>query len=188
MKLELRDYSRIGIFVAIIAVLGLIPKFPIGPIPFSIQVLGVFLAGAVLGSYRGTLAVLLFEVLVLAGLPLLTGGRGGFSVFTGPTLGFLIGWLVAAWVIGLAIENFKKIPLALKATFGFLLGMSIWWVAGLGWMYLAAQYNLITDGATVLAQTLPAVGLLIIGDLIKLVVAVVVVVALKAANPKSLEN
>jgi biotin transport system substrate-specific component len=186
MKLELRDYSRIGIFVGIITILGLIPKFTFGAIPFSVQVLGVFLAGAVLGSYRGTLAVLLFEVLVLAGLPLLTGGRGGLQVFFGPTFGFLVGWLVAAWVIGLLVENLKKVHIAISSSIGFVLAIGIWWTLGIGYMYLGVQYNLFTGAKEALALTLPAVGIVALSDFIKAVVAVVVLVGIKAAYPKAL--
>ena len=188
MKLELRDYSRIGIFVGIIAVLGLIPKFTFGAIPFSVQVLGVMIAGAVLGSYRGTLAVLIFEVLVLAGLPLLTGGRGGLQVFFGPTFGFLIGWLVAAWVIGLLVENLKKVHVAVSAAIGFVLAIGIWWALGLGYMYLGAQYNLFEGAKEALAMTLPAFGVVALSDFIKAALAVVVLVGVKAAYPKALNN
>jgi biotin transport system substrate-specific component len=188
LKLELRDYSRIGIFVGIIAVLGLFPKLPIGPVPFSIQVIGVFLAGAVLGSYRGTLAVLVFEVLVLAGAPLLTGLRGGLEVFFGPTFGFLIGWLIAAWVIGLLVERTKKVQIAVSSSIGFILAIGIWWTLGLGYIYLASQYNLIPGAAEALAVTLPVTSTLIIWDFAKLVVSVLVLVGIKAAYPKALSN
>jgi biotin transport system substrate-specific component len=63
MKLQLRDYPRIAIFVGLIAALGLLPAVNILPgVPVTAQTLGVMLAGAVLGSYRGTLAVFVFEV------------------------------------------------------------------------------------------------------------------------------
>ena len=188
MKLATRDYARISILVGLIAALGLIPKFAVGAIPVSLQVLGVLLAGAILGSYRGTLAVLLFEVLVLAGLPLLTGGRGGFAVFFGPTFGFLIGWLVAAWVVGLVFENFKKVNLVISAILGFVLAIVIWWAFGIAWMYLGAQYGLYAGAAEALAMTLPFVGVVVLGDLIKAVVGVVVVLGIKAAYPAALKN
>ena len=66
------------------------------------------LAGAVLGARRGALSVALLLVLVAIGLPLLAGGRGGFSVFTGPTAGFLIGWVAGAYVTGLAAERLVR--------------------------------------------------------------------------------
>lgn len=188
MKLELRDYPRIAIFVGLIAALGLIPKFSLGTIPISIQVLGVLLAGAVLGSYRGALAVMIFEILVLAGAPLLTGFRGGFAVVFGPTFGFLMGWLVAAWVVGLVVENLKNVNVAVSASIGFVLAIVIWWAFGIAWMYLGAQYGLFPDAAAVLAGTLPFVGIVVLGDLIKAAVAVLVLVGVKASYPAALKH
>ena len=59
------------------------------------------LAGGILGARKGLLAVLVFLVLTTAGLPLLAGGRGGLGVWAAPSAGYLVGWLVGAWVIGL---------------------------------------------------------------------------------------
>jgi biotin transport system substrate-specific component len=58
------------------------------------------LAGAILGARKGFLAVLLLIALVAVGLPLLSGGRGGLGVFVGPSVGYLLGWLLGAAVIG----------------------------------------------------------------------------------------
>ena len=103
--MKTRDLAYIALFAAIIAVLGTIPAIPVGPVPITAQTLGVMLAGGVLGARRGFLSVLLFLVLVAVGLPLLAGGRGGLGVFAGPTAGYLLGWPVAAFVIGWLTER-----------------------------------------------------------------------------------
>jgi biotin transport system substrate-specific component len=100
-----RDLAYVALFAAIVAVLGTLPAINVGPVPITAQTLGVMLAGAVLGARRGSLAVLLFLVLVAVGLPLLAGGRGGLSVFVGPTAGYLFSWPVAAFVIGWLTER-----------------------------------------------------------------------------------
>ena len=89
-------------FVGIIAAMGLVPavQLPVFPVPITLQSMGVMLAGAVLGRWRGAAAVLVFLALVALGLPLLSGGRGGLGVFFGPSVGFLLGFPVAAFVIG----------------------------------------------------------------------------------------
>ena len=89
-------------FAALIAALGLPGALYLGgtAVPITFQTLGVMLAGAILGARKGFLSVLLFLVLVAAGLPLLSGGRGGLGVFFGPTVGYLLGWLLGVVVIG----------------------------------------------------------------------------------------
>jgi biotin transport system substrate-specific component len=87
------------------AVFGLIPKIdlPFG-VPVTLQSLGVMLAGCLLGPRRGFLAIALFLLAVALGLPLLPGGRGGLSVFVGPTSGFLFGWMFGAFACGLTMR------------------------------------------------------------------------------------
>jgi biotin transport system substrate-specific component len=190
MKLQLRDYPRIAIFVGLIAALGLIPAFYLFPgVPLTAQTLGVMLAGVILGKYRGTLAVLLFEVLVLAGLPLLSGGRGGFSVFVGPTSGFLYGWLAGTWVLGLLFENRAKIAQGVKLVLSLLLGgIVVVYAFGLGWLALAAQLNLVPGAGETFKFFLTWIWVFLVWDLGKVVVSVFVFYGLKTAYPKALVN
>ena len=104
--LPARDLAYIAVFAALIAVFGWAGTlYPFGAVvPITAQTLGVMLAGSILGPWRGLLAVAAFQALVLAGLPLLAGGRGGLGVFTGPTAGFLIGWLAGVVVIGMLAQ------------------------------------------------------------------------------------
>ncbi|MGZ4602712.1 MAG: biotin transporter BioY [Kineosporiaceae bacterium] len=105
-RLTARDLALVAVGAALIAVLGLPGAFqPPGlSVPITAQTLGVMLVGLVLGARRGALAVLVFLVLVAAGLPLLAGGRGGLAVFTGPSAGVLVGWLPGAFVTGLLAD------------------------------------------------------------------------------------
>ncbi|TFD77718.1 biotin transporter BioY [Cryobacterium fucosi] len=101
--LTVRDLAQIAIFAALIAALGLPGALTIGAVavPITFQTLGVMLAGAILGARKGFFAVLLFLVLTAAGLPLLSGGRGGLVWFTtSPSAGYLYGWLAGVAVIG----------------------------------------------------------------------------------------
>ena len=101
--LTVRDLAQIAIFAALIAALGLPGALTIGAVavPITFQTLGVMLAGTILGARKGFFAVLLFLVLTAAGLPLLSGGRGGLAWFTiSPSTGYLYGWLAGVAVIG----------------------------------------------------------------------------------------
>jgi biotin transport system substrate-specific component len=111
--METRDIVRIALFAAFIGALGLLPKFDLpftGGVPITAQLLGVMLAGILLGARNGALAVLLFLFIVALGMPLLAGGRGGLAPFFGPSAGYLIGFVPAAFVSGLIMARLEKWP------------------------------------------------------------------------------
>jgi biotin transport system substrate-specific component len=105
--LTARDLSLIAVFAAFLAALAIPGAFylPWMSVPITAQTLGVILAGCVLGPVRATASVLVFLVLVAAGLPLLAGGRGGLGVFSGPTAGYLFGWALGALLTGLVLVS-----------------------------------------------------------------------------------
>ena len=174
-----KNLTHIALFAALIAVLGLVPKLDlISGVPITAQSLGIMLCGTVLGAKRGALAVLLFLVLVAAGLPLLAGGRGGMGVFAGPSVGYLIGFPLAAFVAGLVVERWKA-PVAVAAFAGSILGGII------------VLYALGIPGmAIVLGKTLPEAALLatpfLAGDLLKAIIAAAVTHAIGQMRPGAL--
>src|SRR5450631_4516559 len=97
-RLSSRDLALVASFAALIAVLGLPAGITVfgNAVPITLQTLGVMLAGSILGWKRGSLSVIVLLVLVGAGLPLLSGGRGGLAVFFGPSAGYLFGWVFGA--------------------------------------------------------------------------------------------
>jgi biotin transport system substrate-specific component len=102
-----RSLALVSLFAALMAVFGLIPKIdlPLG-VPITLQTLGVMLAGCLLGPRLGMQAMLLFLGAVALGLPLLSGGRGGFGVFLAPSAGYLLAWPLGAWVTGMLMNRF----------------------------------------------------------------------------------
>ncbi|HDH5903345.1 TPA: biotin transporter BioY [Staphylococcus aureus] len=97
-----------ALMTAIIAILGLVPVIPLpfSSVPIVLQNIGIFLAGVILGRKYGTLSVIVFLLLVVAGLLLLSGGRGGIGVFAGPSTGFLLLYPVVAFMIGAIRDRF----------------------------------------------------------------------------------
>ena len=174
-----KNLTHIALFAALIAVLGLVPKIDlISGVPITAQSLGIMLCGTVLGSKRGALAVLLFLGLVAAGLPLLSGGRGGIGVFAGPSVGYLIGWPVAAFVAGLVVERWHA-PVAYAAFAGAVLGgMFVLYAFGIPGMML------------VLGKSLPEAALLatpfLAGDLIKTVLCALITQTIARMRPTAL--
>lgn len=102
----LRKLILSSLFVAFTYLLGLIPSLsvPIIPVPIVLQNMAVHLAGSILGVWGG-FSMLLFLFMLAIGLPMLPGGRGGFQVFFGSSGGFLIGWVIAAFIIGFLVEK-----------------------------------------------------------------------------------
>ncbi|MBT2499612.1 biotin transporter BioY [Agromyces sp. ISL-38] len=177
-RIPARDLAQIAVFAALIAALGLPGALQIGTtgVPITFQTLGVMLAGAILGARKGFLTVLLFEGLVAAGLPLLSGGRGGLGVFVGPSAGYLVGWLVGALVIGWftarLLPRYGVVP-ALGAT--ALGGIVAIYALGVPWLAISSgvPFWVALSGSFVF---LP-------GDILKVVVTVLVAKQVHRAWP-----
>ena len=115
--------------IALLAQLSI--DLPFTPVPITGQTLGVLLTGALLGSKRGALTLFLYLLEGLGGLPVFAGGKSGFMVVLGPTGGYLIGFIVAAFMIGYLCERgldrtwkTALIPFLIGYFFIFLFGVS----------------------------------------------------------------
>ena len=174
-----RSIALIAIFAALIAALGLLPSLMLATgVPITAQSLGVMLAGAVLGAKRGGLAVLLFVVLVALGLPLLAGGRGGLGVFASPTVGFVVGFPIAAFTAGFVMEQMQRTPVAIAAGLSVAIGgILVLYLFGVVGFMMVLQKNLF--------ETLAILGVYIPGDVIKVVLTGLITAALFKARPGS---
>ncbi len=115
-----------ALMTAIICILGLIPGIPLPfmPVPIVLQNIGIFLAGIILGRKLGASSVIVFLLLVVAGLPVLSGGRGGIGVFAGPSSGFLFLYPFIAYFIGLVRDcYFGKINFLVLFIVTFIIGV-----------------------------------------------------------------
>lgn len=173
-----RDLALVAIFAGVVAALGLVPAFqpPGFSVPITGQSLGIMLAGAVLGARRGGLAVLVFLVLVAVGLPLLAGGRGGLGVFATPSVGFLLAWPVAAYVVGWLTERGGQ-------TYNPAWGLVANIVGGIVVLYAAGIVGIALVADISLAAAAVSTWIFIPGDLIKAVLAAVVARGVHAAYP-----
>lgn len=130
------------------------------PIPITGQTFAVLLVGAALGSKRGAASLGLYTVEGALGLPFFQGGSSGLS---GPTIGYLFGFIAAAYVIGLLAE--RGLDRAFRTSLlPFLIGSAIIYLFGAGWLMIGIKLSLqsaITNGV------LPFLP----GDAVKLVLA-----------------
>ena len=135
MNTKTMDMTLIALMAALICIAGPL-SISIGPIPITLSNFAVYLAAAVLGSRKGTLATALFLLIGLIGLPVFSGFIGGPQKLIGPTGGYLIGYLPGAWIGGLGVKAGQTEPdskwrlplcLALATLVIYILG-TVWFV------------------------------------------------------------
>lgn len=173
-----RNAALVAVFAGIIAALGLLPPLtPFGAaVPITAQTLGVMLAGSILGARRGALSVGLFLALVAIGLPLLAGGRGGLGVFVGPSVGYLVGWVLGAYVVGWLTER-GGAPYRLH--WGVVANL----VGGVLVVYLVGIPGVALLGDIPITAAAVQATLYVPGDLVKVVIAAVVARGVHQAYP-----
>ena len=158
----LRDLLLITLSALFVAALAQVKiPLPFTPVPLTGQTFAVLLVGAVLGSKRGTASLALYTLMGAVGLPFFAGGASGLAYMSGLTLGYLVGFIVAAYVIGLLAERGLERSVRTSLV-PFLIGTLVIYLFGAGW--LAILFG--PDQALTLG-ILP----FLLGDAIKLVLA-----------------
>ncbi len=152
-----KEVTNIAVFAAILFILSLI-KFSIGPVPITLQTLGVMLAGSLLGSKKGFIATLVYTIVIFPKIFTLTGG-------------FVVSFPFAAFLIGKYLEknsfSGKNVIIA-----NFLFGVVLVYILG-GTVFAYI-------GGFTLSQTLSlAVLPFIIGDLLKVTIVYFIVTKYK---------
>lgn len=173
-----RDLALITTFTGIMAGLGVLPAmYPAGiPVPITAQSMGAMLAGAILGSRRGFAAIALFVALVAIGLPLLSGGRGGLGVFAGPSVGYIIGYPIVAFVVGWLVERFGP-------EYRLIPGIFANFVGGILILYPIGILGTAWRADIPIGAAITGAGWYVVGDCAKVVIAAVVARGVHAANP-----
>ncbi|GBC83908.1 Biotin transporter BioY [bacterium HR11] len=120
-----------SLFTALMAQVAI--PLPFTPVPITGQTLAVLLVGAVLGARRGALSMMAYLAEGLAGLPVFAGGTAGVGRLLGPTGGYLIGFVFAAYVVGrLADRGWDRRPAT--TALAMLVGNGVIYVFGLPWL------------------------------------------------------
>jgi biotin transport system substrate-specific component len=174
------DLALIATFAALIAVCAVSAALPFGVngVPVTLQLFAIFLAGAVLGAWRGFLVVVLYLVVGAAGLPILAGGTSGIAHFTGVTGGYLFAFPFAALIVGLTVERAHRRNVAVTAGVvlaGGIVAETVVWLAGATGVALYAD--------TPWAKTVGTSFGYVPADLAKLAAAAVVAAAVHRAFP-----
>jgi len=106
---------------------------PFSPVPITGQTFAVLLLGALYGSKRGPATVLTYLALGVMGLPVFAGGTFGVARLVGPTAGYLVGFLAAAFVVGFLSERgWDRKPWTTAVS--MIIGNGMIYVAGVLWL------------------------------------------------------
>ncbi len=121
-----------AIFAALLIIFNYF-RIEIGPVPITLQTVLILLAGSILGSFRGAaviIIVLLINILHLPAFP----DKAGFAIFASITFGYIIGWIVAAFFVGLFVP--KMIKASIGKAFPFFPVFLIYAFASIGIIYI----------------------------------------------------
>lgn len=136
-----------SVLIAVFAPISM--KLPFIPVPFTLQNNIILFLAAIMGARRGALSVIFYLTQGIMGYPVFAAGKSGLAHLLGPTGGYLLGYLVAAFVVGKLVEMSRdKTPLR------------IFQIMGLGFLiiyFLGASYlsHFIGVKSAIVAGVLP---------------------------------
>jgi len=103
--------KKLSLSVAVAALTGLLAQvyipLPFTPVPLTGQVLGALLAGTLLGGTFGAASMAIYVLLGIAFIPWFAGGDGSLSCLLGPTGGYIVGFIAAAYFVGALNDRFR---------------------------------------------------------------------------------
>ena len=174
--------ALVAVFAGLIAASTLWPGAELlSGVPITLQTLAVLLAGAALGPWRGAAAVALYLVVGTAGAPIFAGRSGGFAAWTGPTAGFLGGFVLAAFVSGWLVRRMRtRGQLTTTGIIGACAIGSLVVLNLIGWGYFSVRLH------TSIADTAAFASPFLAGDIIKVFVAGTAAAAVHRAYPQLL--
>ncbi|EHO50760.1 BioY family protein [Lachnospiraceae bacterium oral taxon 082 str. F0431] len=161
---SVQKMAIIALMTAVLCILApiSIPIF-ISPVPVSLGVLAIYLTAYVLSPLDATISVIIFILLGTFGLPVFSGYSGGLSKLVGPTGGYIIGFLFTVYISSLFIHMKKGI---IYDVIGMITGLALCYILGTIWF----SYQ---QGKGFIASLLLCVVPFLIGDAIKIIVAVI---------------
>lgn len=109
-SIDARSVALVAVFAAILVAAAIVPGIPVGGagVPITLQTFAVMLSGLVLGPARGALAVLVYLGIGFVGFPVFSRGQSGLQVLGGPSAGYLVAFVIAAFVVGLLARQIVR--------------------------------------------------------------------------------
>ncbi len=173
-RYQLEVYHKVILAISFACLTGILAQvrfyLPGSPVPLTGQTFAVLLSAIVLGKWWGGISQSIYLGVGISGVPWFAGMNGGFTYLAGPTGGYLIGFVLAAFFLGYFVDRYVKsrkywtmFALMLIANFGIVFGLGL--VQLYGWLSFT--------GVSIDVWGLLLMGLIpfIIGDTIKIAIA-----------------
>ncbi|MCD6436512.1 MAG: biotin transporter BioY [Clostridiales bacterium] len=106
-NLDIRDMILVAL-MATLTTIGAYISIPLGPVSATLQTFFVMLSGMLLGSKKGALSMIVYISMGLVGMPVFANGMSGLSIIAKPSFGYLLGFVVASYVVGKLTEMIKE--------------------------------------------------------------------------------
>ena len=160
-----REIVMVGMCAAIMCIAGPFSvPIPISPVPISLTPLIIFLTAYILSPKLCTLSSLIYLMLGTVGLPVFSGFTGGVGKIAGPTGGYLIGFLLTAFICSVFNHYFQK---NIMSVLGMILGAAAYYTFGTVWFVVQQDVSFY---AALSACVLPY----LFGDALKIIAAVII--------------
>ena len=114
-----------------------VPFMVVGGVPITLQTFFAILAGIILGSRLGAISMTVYALVGLVGVPIFARFGAGFSTIISPTFGFILSFILTAYVAGKIVEKNRTLSAFVIAS---LIGLVINYVFGTNWMYFAYKF------------------------------------------------
>ncbi|WP_280769379.1 biotin transporter BioY [Salipaludibacillus daqingensis] len=180
-QFQIIDLTKGALFIALMAIGANLAAFiSIGTVPLTFQTVIAILAGILLGKKLAAFAMLGYLLIGLIGVPVLAGFTGGFHIIASPTLGFLISFIVLAYVVGAIVEkNPHHLFTIYKACY---IGLLINYLIGVPYLYFHSSIILGLDNVSFSAIAIGMTAFFIKDIILATFTAILAPLILRAVN------
>ena len=167
--IKTRNMTLLAIFTALSAI-GAFIRIPLPFVAITVQTIFVFMSGILIGKKLGALSQLIYVTLGLIGIPIFTEG-GGPGYILKPSFGYLLGFIAAAYVIGLIIEN-KEINY-LNIFIASLSGLFVTYLIGVPYLHIILN-NVVNVDMSLWNSLTAGMIVFLPGDIIKILIITII--------------
>jgi len=164
-KIKITNITLCALFTALSAAFSQI-AIPLPPVPINLTHVSIFCAAGLLGTKSGTLSQIIFVLLGAVGIPVFSGFNGGISHIAGATGGFIIGYILCAFLTGYMIDFFGKNKIYILIS-AMSAGMILTYICGITWFMYVTENNF-KASLLVFINFLP-------GDAVKIILSSIIV-------------